>query len=205
MDTTYRPPTKWRPVKCLTNGFGAVRLTRVVGINVLPRPVFGGPCSMSQDDGASTDVTGSFVSCRAWMTAGNGSRTSPEKLNPIIRSDVRKRVASIASTHQRLRQLYDRHLSQRIRSHRQTALEDPQVALQVAKNTISVCHRTPRIPLLVYHYVSLASRQERNGKMILGASPVREAMVVLHDTGARLTRIRIDAIDTIHGNKKGKI
>ena len=91
-DTTYRPPTKWRPVKCLTNGFGAVRLTRVVGINVLPRPVLGGPCSMSQDDGASTDVTGSFVSWRAWMTAGNGSRTSPEKLNPNIRSDIRSRV-----------------------------------------------------------------------------------------------------------------
>lgn len=27
-------------------------------------------------------MTGTFVSARAWITAGNGSRTSPEKLNP---------------------------------------------------------------------------------------------------------------------------
>lgn len=37
---------------------------------------------MSHDEGASTDSTGSFVSCRARITAGKGSRTSPEKLNP---------------------------------------------------------------------------------------------------------------------------
>ena len=37
---------------------------------------------MFQDDGASTDVTGSLVSSMALITAGNGSRTSPEKLKP---------------------------------------------------------------------------------------------------------------------------
>ncbi len=37
---------------------------------------------MFQDDGASTEVTGTFVSSNALMTAGNGSRTSPEKLKP---------------------------------------------------------------------------------------------------------------------------
>ena len=37
---------------------------------------------MSQDDGASTDVTGTVVDSRAEMTLGNGSRTSPEKLKP---------------------------------------------------------------------------------------------------------------------------
>jgi len=37
---------------------------------------------MSQDEGASTEVTGSLVSSMALITAGNGSRTSPEKLNP---------------------------------------------------------------------------------------------------------------------------
>lgn len=78
----YRPPTKWRPVKCLTSGFGAVRLTRVAGMKLLPRPDFGGPSSMFQDDGASTEVTGTLVSSKARITAGNGSRTSPEKLKP---------------------------------------------------------------------------------------------------------------------------
>ena len=37
---------------------------------------------MFQDDGASTEVTGIFVSAMALMTAGNGSRTSPAKLKP---------------------------------------------------------------------------------------------------------------------------
>ena len=37
---------------------------------------------MSQEEGASTDVTGTVVDSRAEMTAGKGSRTSPEKLNP---------------------------------------------------------------------------------------------------------------------------
>lgn len=91
--TTYRPPTKWRPVKCLTNGFGAVKLTSAVGIKELPKPDFGGPCSMSHDDGASTEVTGNSVSCRALMTAGNGSLTSPEKLKPIIMSVSRFRTS----------------------------------------------------------------------------------------------------------------
>lgn len=45
-------------------------------------PDLGGPCSISHDDGASTEVTGTLVSSIAWITAGKGSRTSPEKLKP---------------------------------------------------------------------------------------------------------------------------
>jgi hypothetical protein len=37
---------------------------------------------MFHDEGASTAVTGMEVSSRARMTAGKGSRTSPEKENP---------------------------------------------------------------------------------------------------------------------------
>lgn len=90
------PPMKCRPLKYLTKGFGAVRLTKTVGLKVLPKPDFGGPSSIFQDDGASTDVTGSLVSSRAWITAGNGSRTSPEKLNPvgIISLDIRQPTTS---------------------------------------------------------------------------------------------------------------
>lgn len=81
-ESTNLPPMKWRPLKYFTSGLGAVRLTRAVGLKVLPSPDFGGPSSMFQDDGASTEVTGSFVSSMALMTAGKGSRTSPEKLKP---------------------------------------------------------------------------------------------------------------------------
>jgi hypothetical protein len=35
------------------------------------------------DEGTSTDVTGREVSCKAVMIAGNGSRISPEKENPV--------------------------------------------------------------------------------------------------------------------------
>lgn len=59
-----------------------MRLTKYAGLNLLPRPDCGGPVSISQEDGASTEVMGSFVSSRALITAGNGSRTSPEKLKP---------------------------------------------------------------------------------------------------------------------------
>lgn len=38
---------------------------------------------MFQDDGASIEVTGSRVCSIASMAAGNGSRTSPEKLKPV--------------------------------------------------------------------------------------------------------------------------
>jgi hypothetical protein len=69
-------------LKCFTSGFGAVRLIRTAGLNLLPTPEAGGPSSILQEDGASTEVTGSFVSSRAWMTAENGSLTSPEKLKP---------------------------------------------------------------------------------------------------------------------------
>lgn len=79
---TYLPPIKCRPLKNLTSGLGAVRLTSAVGMNELPRPDFGGPFSISHDDGASTEVMGTLVCSSAWMTAGKGSRTSPEKLNP---------------------------------------------------------------------------------------------------------------------------
>jgi hypothetical protein len=37
---------------------------------------------MFQDDGASTEVTGMRVSSSARITAGKGSRTSPEKEKP---------------------------------------------------------------------------------------------------------------------------
>lgn len=69
-------------MKNFTRGLGAVKLIRAVGWKVLPKPDFGGPSSIFQDEGASTAVTGSFVSSMALMTAGNGSRTSPEKLKP---------------------------------------------------------------------------------------------------------------------------
>jgi hypothetical protein len=59
---TYRPPIKCRPLKCFTSGFGAVRLMSAVGMKELPSPEFGGPSSISHDDGASTDVTGNLVS-----------------------------------------------------------------------------------------------------------------------------------------------
>ena len=78
----YRPPTKCRPVKNFTKGLGAVRLIKVVGMNRLPSPDERGPSSIFQDDGASTEVTGIVVSSRAWITAGKGSLTSPEKLKP---------------------------------------------------------------------------------------------------------------------------
>jgi hypothetical protein len=78
------PPMKCRPLKCFTSGFGAVRLTSTAGWNLLPTPEAGGPSSILQEDGASTEVTGSFVSSRAWMTAENGSLTSPEKLKPML-------------------------------------------------------------------------------------------------------------------------
>jgi hypothetical protein len=52
-------------------------------MKLAPGPEDGGPSSMFHDEGASTDVTGSFVSSRALITAGKGSRTSPEKENPV--------------------------------------------------------------------------------------------------------------------------
>ena len=79
---TYRPPRKCLPLNHLVNGLGAVKLIRASGWKSLPGPDSGGPFSMSQDDGASTEVTGKLVSLNALMTAGNGSLTSPEKLNP---------------------------------------------------------------------------------------------------------------------------
>lgn len=51
--------------QCMHKARGAVRLTSAVGIKELPNPVLGGPFSISHDDGASTEVTGSLVSWRA--------------------------------------------------------------------------------------------------------------------------------------------
>ena len=78
----YLPPTKWVPVKCLTSGFGAVRLIRLAGWNLAPGPDAGGPSSMLHDDGASTESTGTLLSSIAMIGSLKGSRTSPEKLKP---------------------------------------------------------------------------------------------------------------------------
>jgi len=53
-----------------------------------PGPSAGGPVSMFHDDGASTDVTGREVFSKAAITAGNGSRTSPEKEKPAYLSVI---------------------------------------------------------------------------------------------------------------------
>jgi hypothetical protein len=55
------------------------------GMKSLSRTGIGGPVSMFQDDGASTARTGIFVSRKAAITPGKGSRTSPEKLNPTTK------------------------------------------------------------------------------------------------------------------------
>ena len=81
---THLPPTKCLPLKNLTRGFGAVKLTSTEGLKLDPGPSLGGPLSISHDEGASTDVTGIEVSCNALITAGKGSRISPEKENPEI-------------------------------------------------------------------------------------------------------------------------
>lgn len=73
---------KCLPLKCSTNGFGAVKLIRFAGWNFAPGPLLGGPSSILQEEGASTDVTGTVVCSRADIIAENGGRTSPEKLKP---------------------------------------------------------------------------------------------------------------------------
>ena len=70
------------PVKCLTSGFGAVRLIRVAGWNLAPGPDAGGPSSILHDDGASTESTGTLLFSIAMIGSLKGSRTSPEKLKP---------------------------------------------------------------------------------------------------------------------------
>lgn len=52
-------------------------------MNLAPGPSLGGPFSISQDEGASTAVTGIFVFSRAVITEGNGSRRGPENENPV--------------------------------------------------------------------------------------------------------------------------
>ena len=61
-----------------------MRLTSAAGLKFFPGPSFGGPVSIFHEDGASTEVTGTEVLSNASITAGNGSRTSPEKLKPVI-------------------------------------------------------------------------------------------------------------------------
>ena len=69
-------------MKCLTSGFGAVRLIKVAGMNLAPGPVLGGPSSILHEEGASTERTGTLVFSMAAITSLKGSRTSPEKLKP---------------------------------------------------------------------------------------------------------------------------
>jgi hypothetical protein len=102
----YLPPTKCLPPKCFTSGFGAVKLTSTSGLNFDPGPSLGGPDSISQDDGASTEVTGTFVDSRAEMTPGNGSRIEPENEKPRVRRlpFVTATATVMNRTYQRLRQ-----------------------------------------------------------------------------------------------------
>jgi hypothetical protein len=72
---SYLPPTKCLPLKYLINGFGAVKLTSTSGMNLDPGPQDGGPVSMSHDEGTSTAVMAVFVSSKAQITEGKGSRT----------------------------------------------------------------------------------------------------------------------------------
>jgi len=83
---THLPPTKCVPVKCFTNGFGAVKLIKLAGMNFAPGPLFSGPSSMLHEEGASTDKIGTFVFSIALMTSRKGSRTSPWKLKPKMAS-----------------------------------------------------------------------------------------------------------------------
>ena len=103
----YRPPMKCLPLKYFTNGFGAVRLTRAAGWKKLPTPSLGGPLSISHDDGASTEVTGTEVVSRARMTAGNGSRTSPKKLKPVLEFREMSRLELAEWTNQKWHQPHD--------------------------------------------------------------------------------------------------
>lgn len=73
---------KCLPLKYLTKGFGAVKLISVSGLKFFPGPESGGPASIFQDEGASTDRTGIPVVARASIMEGKGSRTSPVKEKP---------------------------------------------------------------------------------------------------------------------------
>ena len=86
------------PVKCLTSGFGAVRLIRVAGWNLAPGPDTGGPSSILHDDGASTESTGTLLVSRATIGSLKGSRTSPEKLKPKEREFRDEYLELIGST-----------------------------------------------------------------------------------------------------------
>lgn len=53
---------------------------------MLPGPCSGGPDSMFQDEGASTEVTWTFEAARASITGPKGSRTSPSNEKPKMAS-----------------------------------------------------------------------------------------------------------------------
>lgn len=59
-----------------------MRLTSAAGWKSFPGPDRGGPSSIFQDEGASTDVTGTDVVVSVSMVEEKGSLTSPAKLNP---------------------------------------------------------------------------------------------------------------------------
>lgn len=82
--TTHLPPKKCLPLNHFVSGFGAVKLINEAGLKSLPGPELGGPDSISHEDGASTEVTGTLDFANASMTGPNGSLTSPVKLNPDI-------------------------------------------------------------------------------------------------------------------------
>jgi len=86
LKSAHLPPTKCRPLKNFTSGFGAVKLTKISGSKPIPGPSVGGPFSISQDEGASMEVTGILVSASAAMMDGNGSRISPENEKPKMAS-----------------------------------------------------------------------------------------------------------------------
>lgn len=73
---------KCLPLKYLTNGFGAVKLMSALGRKSFPGPESGGPVSIFQDEGASTERTGRPVLERASIMEGKGSRTSPVNEKP---------------------------------------------------------------------------------------------------------------------------
>lgn len=79
---TDLPPKKCLPTKCVTHGFGAVKLTRAFGMKPAPAPSLGGPVSTSQLDGTSTEVIGLGEFLREVIIEGKGSRRGPEKEKP---------------------------------------------------------------------------------------------------------------------------
>jgi hypothetical protein len=57
-------------------------------MNFEPVPSLGGPLSISQDEGASTEMIGIWVSSSAWITVKKGSLTGPSNENPNMASTI---------------------------------------------------------------------------------------------------------------------